>query len=266
MYDKLPIIFLDESEVSSARQNSDMNIISMRRTTFGKPLYLHIGVRDFPATLADIVPMSRSLSSKLIQIVLEKFDSDGTVVPCRKGCGVCCNYLVYLSIPEAFRMVEEVMPLEQREDVIKSCRQLAERFREKLNEPANADTVNESQKAKISRCYYSVKQSCPFLCNNLCTIYEQRPIICREHIVVGSVSQCLGDGSHEAMDANVKVPISIAEVLGQLTIELEHGNREAVVLPCVFDWYQRDVERSKRTWPAPMMVERFINIFLRLWR
>lgn len=269
MNDKLPIILLDESEVTAARHSSDMNIIDLRRIAFGEPLHLHIGVRDCPATLAEIVPMAKSLSSKLVQVVLEKFDTDGTVVPCRQGCAVCCSYLIFLSVPEAFRMVEEVMmmPLEQRENVIKSCRQLAERFREKLNEPENmADTIDQSQEARISNCYYSVKQSCPFLCNNLCTIYEQRPVICREHIVVGSVSQCRGDDTHEAMDANVKVPVSIAEVLGQLTVELENGNREAVVLPCAFDWYQGDVERSKRTWPAPIMVERFINILLRLWR
>jgi len=269
MDDKLPIILLDESEVAAARKNSDMNIIDLRRITFGEPLDLHIGVRDCPATLAEIVPMARSLSSKLMQVVLEKLDSDGTVVPCRRGCAICCNYLVFLSVPEAFRMVEEVMmmPLEQRQDVIKSCRQLAQRFREKLNEPANmADTIDQSQEARISNCYYSVKQACPFLCNNLCTIYEQRPVICREHIVVGSASQCSTDGAREAMDANVKIPVSMAEVLWQLTIELENRNREAVVLPCVFDWYEGDVERSKRTWHAPIMAERFINILLRLWR
>ncbi len=269
MDDKSPIILLEDSEISAARQNGDMEIIELRQKTFGKPLYLHIGVRDCQATLADIVPMARALSSKLTNIVLEKVDADGAVVPCRKGCGVCCKYLIYLSIPEAFRMVEEVMmmPLEQRQDMIKSCRQLAQRFREKLNEPVNDSAANESQDAKILKCYSLVKQVCPFLRNDSCTIYEQRPIICREHIVVGSALQCRGDGGYEgAMDANVKMPVSIAKVLGQLTIELEYGNREAVVLPCVFDWYQGDVERSKRTWPASIMVKRFTDIFLRLWK
>lgn len=266
MNDKPPIVLLNESAVSAVQKDTDMDIVDLRRDMFGKPLLLHFGVRNGPATLADIVPAARSLSSKLVAIVEQELARRETAVPCRKGCSVCCRYLIFLSIAEAFRMVEEagMMPTEQRQSLEKRCRRLSEQFRRQLNMPPGPDPVNESPSEKMFRCYNSLKPSCPFLCDNLCTAYEQRPVGCRERMVAGSALQCRDVGDRQAKE--VQMPFSIAETLARLSIELEGTGHEVVILPSVFEWYEANAERGRRTWPAQMMVERFVSILSRLWK
>jgi len=45
-----------------------------------------------------------------------------------------------------------------------------------------------------------------------------------------------------------------------LGCELEDTSAEAVMLPLVLFWAQENVERARQTWPAAMMVERFVEI------
>ena len=105
--------------------------------------------------------------------------------------------------------------------------------------------------------------ACPFLHDNLCAIYEHRPLVCREYIVAGSFLKCRIGGGNVAR--KVKLPIRILNVVSQLSTEMEGTNVEVVALPCVFDWYQKpeNVERRNRTWPALLLVEQFINILSR---
>ena len=58
----------------------------------------------------------------------------------------------------------------------------------------------------------------------------------------------------------VKMPVSILECVGRLTAELEQSDTEAVMLPLALPWAQENLERSKRTWPAVIMVEHFVDI------
>ena len=68
-------------------------------------------VPDVPARLSDIVPLARQLADELSEIALRHARSAGKVVPCQRGCAACCRYLVPLSPPEAFRLLEEVRAL-----------------------------------------------------------------------------------------------------------------------------------------------------------
>lgn len=132
MNDELPIILLSEvlwtpsggpftGDEAGAVQNRGMKVMDLHLDVFGEPVRARIGVRDVPARLADIVPMARTLSSKLVQVVMRNLRRSGTAVPCGKGCAACYHHLIGISIPEAFRLVEEVaaMPPERREGVIR---------------------------------------------------------------------------------------------------------------------------------------------------
>ena len=58
----------------------------------------------------------------------------------------------------------------------------------------------------------------------------------------------------------IKMPALITEALGQLTSELEGTNVEAVIMPLVFMWYEENWAHDERTWPAAIMVQRFVDI------
>ena len=243
---------------------------------FGLPAHFSICVAPKHIRLSDITPLARTLSTKLALIVLDILRSNGDVVPCCKGCSACCNYLIPLSVPEAFHLREEILALpdKQRRTVLQSCLDKAKIILdEKPKEfeiKKSAETHKQIQINQLSKWYASFKLSCPFLSDNLCTSYERRPIACREHIVTGSARLCQNEGLiNDALkplwrlrnqSRIVQMPVSVLEGLGLLTAELEQSDIEAVMLPLALPWVQENLERGERTWPAVKMVECFVEI------
>ena len=254
------------SEPGEINNNCDSGVenISFELDILGEPVRFNINVAQKQARLSDIVPLVRTLSTKLALMVLEKLRRNGEFVPCCKGCSACCNYLIPLSVPEVFRLREEVlaMPAEQGKAVLQLCLDTAKRI---LDEKPKEFDINEltgtESQIKISQLgkwYAGIKLACPFLSDNLCTSYERRPIACREYIVTGSALLCEDERTDESQI--VQMPVSILQCLGQLTAELEQSNIEAVMLPLALPWAQENLERGQRTWPAVTMVKRFVEI------
>ncbi|MHC4258900.1 MAG: hypothetical protein ACYSTF_00595 [Planctomycetota bacterium] len=250
-----------------------MDIIDFTLDIFGDSLYVQIGARNRRATLSDIVPMARELTTIIGQVAREKAVSSGFTVPCRKGCAVCCHNLVCLSVPEALRLVEEVgkLPLGRRMRMVRSCRLIAETILARLDPAYNYGKSTPvrvarycSQLSNVLSWYFRRGLSCPFLDNDVCTIYRNRPIICREHMVIGFGSPCRADGMDQTF--KMDLPISIPSILTELSSKVQDMCQEPVVLPCVFDWYENYKGRHKRTWPAAFLVEGFVEIALRFQR
>jgi len=260
----LPIILLDESTISQAQENGYINAVSLELGIFGGPLHVQIGVRNCPARLADIVPAVWSLSKRIGQCIRRETIRSGYTIPCRKGCSACCNFLVTLSVPEAFYVVEEVMattPIARREYMIQSCRKVIERVEQQMPEHLvlnGYDNVSYVELKSFSSGYASLEQPCPFLQNSLCAIYEQRPILCRDWLVVGSATQCqLGKSNKKKV---IRSSLRLGKVLKLLTSELEHKEQRGVFLYDVFNRFAENRELCTRTWPAVTMVEHFVDI------
>lgn len=211
------------------------------------------------ATLADIVPLARTISSKLAIAFLDTLGKDGRIVACCKGCSACCNYLIPLSVPEAFRLRQELLlqPEDDLNRILQSCLDTTQSMLD-IRPPAFSSQSGQSQIDRISKWYSGFKLACPFLSDGLCVSYEQRPLACREHIVTGSSFFCQPD--HGGAPDVATMPVSVLEALGQLTAELEESGIEAVVLPLVFVWLHDNLERAERTWPWVTMVKRFVEI------
>jgi len=243
---------------------SGAKILTLELDILGEPACLDLKVTDGPARLADIAPLSRTISTKLALATLNRLSSRGQRVPCRKGCSACCNYLVPLSVPEAFRIAEELsaMPAIESRTLVQSSldtsRIILDRSPEyfEMREPAEANNGIRSE--QLGNWYAGLGIACPFLSDGLCLTYEQRPIACREHVVTNSAVSC--DAASKDEPNVVRMPVSVLECLGQLTAELEQSDVEAIMLPLALPWAQENVERSRRTWPAVMVVERFVQI------
>ena len=152
------------------------------------------------------------------------------------------------------------MPKQFRQQFTQSFVDAAEKILSKEIEDfdLNESSVNQLQITQISKWYSDLQLSCPLLFDDLCTLYEQRPLACREHIVTDSADLCHIESAGEPRVA--PIPASILDTLGQLTGELLDFQTEAVILPLAMPWAQENVELSKRTWPAKMMVDRFVQI------
>lgn len=241
-------------------------VIRLVLDVFGETVDLVIDVKNEQARLADIVPLARVVSTKITDKVGEIVRLNGAAIPCGKGCSACCNYLVPLSVPEVFRLREEFfrMPLFRQLFLEERClsaarRILAEQPPASFAEMATAGVADSAAELLniASSWYADFELSCPFLCRRVCMIYEERPMACREHSVTGCSRTCAG-GADEA--DGIYVPVRMSEVLGRLASELEGTSVEGLIMPLAVIWADENAQRDERTWPAPMMVERFVEI------
>ncbi len=241
-------------------------VIGLDLDVLGKNVNFSIAVSKGQATLADIVPLARMICTKITDIVVESVCSNEHHIPCHKGCATCCNhYLVPLSVPEAFRLKEEIShaPRSQRESIWQACLLTTRRIFSKrppklsMDQADGPSLVGPVDLERVSDWYNNLKLPCPFLHKGLCTIYDQRPLACREHFVKGSAEACRGE--RDAAEV-VRMPVQMPNALAQLARDFEGTTFEAVLLPLVFLWYEQERPRANKTWPAAMMVERFLEI------
>ncbi len=262
MIDRDSITLLGKFNKSSVPPAEDTEILHYELDFLGKTIQLDIALAKSSAKLSDIVPLARQLSSKFSIMTLEQLRKDGETIGCCKYCSACCKYLVPLSIPEAFRLNDEVMALPEqfRQQFTQSFVDAAEKIlgNENKDFDLNESSANQLQVTQISKWYSDLQLSCPLLFDDLCTLYEQRPLACREHIVTDSADLCHIDSAGEPRVA--PMPASILDALGQLTAELLDSQTDAVILPLAMPWAQDNVELSRRTWPAKIMVDRFMDI------
>jgi Fe-S-cluster containining protein len=264
MFENPALMILSKPGEISNNCDSGVETISFELDILGEPVCFSIRVAQKQAKLSDIAPLARMLSTKIALVVLDRLRRNGEFVPCCKGCSACCNYLIPLSVPEAFRLREEVlaMPAEQGNAVLQSCLDAAKRILDKKPKVFDIDELAEAecqiQINQLGKWYAGLKLPCPFSSDSLCTSYEHRPVACREYIVTGSVLLCEAEWTDESQV--VQMPVSVLQCLGQLTADLEQSNIEAVMLPLAIPWAQENLERGKQTWPAVTMVERFVDI------
>jgi len=242
-----------------------VGIITLELEILDERLRFCIGVIDERVRLADIVPLAHTISARIADIVIARNRRVGIDIVCRKGCAHCCKNLVPLAVPEAFRLKEYIysMPRDQRDAMLRLCL-LAARdiLAEELPEFFASQTATDSIDglaflSDLSRWYVSLGVCCPFLSENICTIYENRPLACRDYFVHGGGSVC---ANADVATEPVKMPVPMVEVLGQLAGELEDDDIEAVILPLTPVWCEQNVDRGQRTWSAKTMAERFVEI------
>lgn len=261
MTEEKTTVVLCESE--ETKNTCGLEIISLDVDILDKSIHFDIGVADRQAGLVDMVPLARTISTKLALTVLDSLGKNGQYVPCCKGCSACCSCLIPLSVPEVFCLREELltMPTDDSSRVLPSCLKTAERILDNFPQTfCSEDFCSKGQSSigQINKWYAGLELVCPFLSEGLCSLYEQRPLACREHIVTDSVFFCKAD--HKGEPNVVQMPVSILEVLGLLTAELEQSDVEAIMLPLAFAWAEDNLQRSRVTWHAVTMVECFLEI------
>lgn len=253
------ISLTDESAPFREYSPDNMEIIEAEIDIAGASVRLQISVEDKPARLSDIVPLARAISDKLCQAILNHPAGSGQTVQCQKGCSNCCSYLVPLSMPEVFRLREELSAM--GEDFASCVLNTSLACKEKILDIHAFQKlhINDHYEiSEISRWYAELRLPCPFLSKGLCSIYRQRPLACREHMVTSPSSLCKSSALN--FPETVEMPVSVLEALGQLAAEFEKSEVEAVILPLALAGLEDGPDRSQRTWPAIRLVERFVDI------
>jgi Fe-S-cluster containining protein len=216
-----------------------------------------------------IVPMMRRLGEEAQSLETARSGDSGKTVSCSKGCAACCRVLVPLSVPEAFALREWVssMPTEQQARLAERLahtktlllsRGLWQQLSALCETPAHPD---DDALEAINRAYYDLRMPCPFLEEELCTIYEERPAACRELLVTTPAEQC--EDLVKNPVESIAVPVRVSTILGLLWQELTKTPARLIPLPLALDWAERHQGDNQRTWKGTELLDLALD---KVWR
>ena len=242
--------------------NDDKAISTLTLTAklklFGDELSLSLTVQDTLGSAADVLPIARALTEKAVAFGVETAQAAGETVSCREGCGACCRQLIAISLPEAQRLTELVaeMPEERRlaiterfaaikaaTDAVGMTEQI---IRPKLGDPQAV--------MKLGLDYLKMRLPCPFLEKESCSIYTERPLICREFLVTSPAENC--DDPKASTITRVPLPVRNARAMQQLDVQYSDAPLLALsLLPTALAAYPTQHARRR----VPELVQEFFE-------
>lgn len=216
-----------------------------------------------------IVPVARRLGEEAMQLEQRRARDAGRAISCRMGCAACCRMMVPVSPPEAFALRDyvEQLPADRRATIHRRLRETADALKREglygqLQEVASASTAPSDEELEpINRAYYALRLPCPFLENELCSIYESRPAACRELLVTSPPELCNDIAANPVRP--LPVPIRIGTVLGLVWATLTKSTPRLIPLPLALDWAEDHRRESTETWTGSALIDQILD---KMWR
>jgi Fe-S-cluster containining protein len=165
--------------------------LDVQATLDGCELNLSVTVPTGPTHFDDLFPLLTILSDRIVESAEKEAVELGHAISCRKGCGACCRQLVPVSPVEARHIARLVarMPEPRRQEIV---RRFAD-ARRRLEEAGLWEGLSRRQGVKplpIGMEYFRLGIACPFLEDESCSIHPDRPLTCREFVVVTPAENC----------------------------------------------------------------------------
>jgi uncharacterized protein len=152
-------------------------------------------------------------------------------ISCRKGCSGCCSYEVEITEDEATilkTVVQDGFPLDHARLRNQAARERKSPEWNKFGNPEN-------------RCVFLGS-------DGACRVYEQRPAICRKHLVVSPPSACTTEGTPIA-----PMQVLLADILLSAALSLEgttYASLSKMLLAALEPNSQAGAREAMATWTA----------------
>lgn len=220
--------------------------------------------------ITSIVPLLRRLGEEAQALEVERSRAAGAEISCRRGCAACCRMLVPVSAPEAFALLDAVerQPQERKVQIEEKLRAAQDRLADagllpRLHAVAESTSpTTDEELDPLNREYYALRLACPFLEEESCSIYEDRPAACRELLVTTPAELC-DDLVHRPVQA-VPVPARIGTALGLLWSDVRKEAPRLIPLPLAIDWARKHAEERTAHWKGTELLERALEQMARL--
>lgn len=216
-----------------------------------------------------IVPLMRRLGEGVQALEEQRAVEAGTPISCRKGCAACCRMLVPVSPPEAFVLYDRVyaLPEERRHAMLSKVAEAKKQLEQAgllgpltaLSETDRPFTDEDFE--PLNRDYYALRMACPFLENEVCSIYDERPAACRELLVTSPPELCQDLARNPVSPLPVSVRIGTA--LGLLWSELAKEAPRLIPLPLALDWADRHRDANRQEWKGTELLDKALD---KIWR
>lgn len=181
--------------------------------------------------MESLLPALRTTADAFVAYGAELSEAAGRPVSCAKGCGACCRQLIPLAHAEAREIAALVasLPEPRRSEVKARFDDALRRVEEAGLLPAleGRDGRLVTEAVDLGLSYMRLGIACPFLEDESCSIYAERPIACREYLVSSPPQRC------SALTAETIEPVPLPTRVWAAAAQEEKGIPNSDPAPCV---------------------------------
>jgi len=234
---------------SDPANSEEPQTVSIELAVSGRKLKLQLSLSTKPAKLTDLLPTLRALSDALGGAALAAAEATGEKLSCRQKCAACCRHLVALEETEARRLAALV---EEIEEPWRS--KIKARFRSALQEVEAAGLLPRYREMeKVAKAdflpfaleYFARRIPCPFLEDESCLIYEERPFVCRQYLAVSPAENCNTmtlETAHKVKSLNLHTDVPGA--LSKVERDLAPHPRKRIPMLMALEWAAAQPEET----------------------
>ncbi len=157
-------------------------------------LQTKMSVPKGPTQLSQLLPLVQSFADAVVDSAVKAIEEQGQKISCKKGCGACCRQLVPIAPAEArhIRDLVNELPEPRRTEIRARFAEARRRLEEAglLEKLLHADQWADGEGQSFGLKYFQQGIPCPFLEEESCSIYADRPIACREYLVTSPAENC----------------------------------------------------------------------------
>ncbi|HKU94288.1 MAG TPA: YkgJ family cysteine cluster protein [Vineibacter sp.] len=235
----------------------ESHTITLQIGETAEPLRIALPPGDIPAE--GILPALRIMTNAVIDHAIAATRARGRPISCKPGCAACCRHLVLVSDIEARVLADLVanMP-EPRQSAVKARFAAAQ---QRMAEAGLAAPVGNQAGMpvdhlyKLAYHYFRQRIDCPFLEDEQCSIYADRPLACRKLAVTSPAEFCVDPGDDRVTNLRV-APVGAAVLL--VTSEEDPPQPAGVLLPYLLDWAAANATPGVRR-GADVWMQRFVE-------
>ena len=197
-------------------------------SVMGRPVVVETEAPPERARFDELLPALRAVEDAVVDAAVKNVEAEGARVSCAEGCSTCCKrQLVPVTPPEALAIARLVDRLpEPRRSAVRAAFALA---LEKLKAAGLYDLymARENDPVRdrsLARSYMALELHCPFLTNDACGIYTDRPLVCRHYLVTSPPELCADPTTNPIVGVPIPfgLPRALMRAMEPRTGEPEH--------------------------------------------
>jgi Fe-S-cluster containining protein len=198
-------------------QGSEKVMIGLELVTDDWKLKTRIAAPAGPTRLAQLLPLAHALADAITGMAVQAVEKQGQKISCKKGCGACCRSMVAISEVEARLLREQVesLPEPRRSQILARFAEALRRLDQAglLDQLRTREQWTDPDYKKVEVQYFRQGIACPFLEDESCSIYADRPATCREFLVTSPAEKCALPTNEEVHV--VKLPFRVMSALAR---------------------------------------------------
>jgi Fe-S-cluster containining protein len=224
--------------LKTAGNRSEFVDATVKLSLYGEPVEIKMSIPTGRVPPSRMLPVFRSVAENIIGSAVTRLEREGASVSCKAGCGACCRQLVPISETEArmLKALVDEMP-EPRRGEVKA------RFESARTNIETAGLIEQLRRDKkpigsefreLGMEYFRQGIPCPFLEEESCSIHPDRPIVCREYLVVSPPENCARQNGEPIK--SIRMPAEVSKAVSAIGSPPDAPFERWVPLSLALEW------------------------------